>query len=236
MSIVQMYWGSSDIPSGIPGPGLNVQYHPTTGRGLDIDGGLAGSGCGKFTCGERTATLTFLGRFYLQPQRMPEQGRLFVSQPGVDFSGRLRAETDTGTSFDNSSVRVGLRLRQYIYSGTALIGWKEIRRPRVIDLVYDSSDWRQTYMLPDTMTIPAFCWELNRSQTLEIDIEVRFLIRLEGHCSLSFWSYGDRFHPDKFIFDVPQWFVEKCNTGPFDDDTIDRTRPPAGGSVPRHTQ
>ncbi len=218
MTNVQMYWGSSDIPSGIPAPGLDVDYTSTTGRGLQINGQLEGPGCGKWTCGKRVAMLTYLGRFYLEPQRMPEDGRLFISAPNVNFSGNLRAEAIGGAIFDNTTVRVGLRLRQYVYSGRTNIGMKEIRMPRFVNLTSD--DATGNHPLPENISVPAFCWELNRSQTLEIDVEVRFLMHLEGDCRLRFWSvWGGT---DQFSFDVPQWFIEKSDTSPSYDDVLDR--------------
>lgn len=157
---------------------------------------------------------------------MPQDGRLFVSAPAVEFSGGLWAECTGRATFDNSSVRVGLRVRQYVHSGGTLIGVKQTNMPKLIDCHYE--DLVCNYTLPDRVSIPRFVWELERDQTLEIDVEVRFLMRLEGDSRLAFtraWLPGSQ---DKFTFDVPLWSIESRATSLNEDDLLHHETPPPG--------
>ena len=226
MSSVQMYWGSSDVPSGVPN-GLDVQFNPATGRGLQVDGTFNGPGCGSFLCGESRADLTYLGRFFLQPERMPTSGSLFVSAPTVEFSGRLNSWVLGRAEWDYSSVRVGLRVRQYVYSGGTRIGMKERTMPRIIDCSWD--DQIENYTLPDVVSIPNCVFVLNKTRPLQIDVEVRFHMRVEGDANVSYWSHGGRSFPDEFVFDVPQWFIESTSSSIHEDDYRRELEPPPPG-------
>jgi hypothetical protein len=202
MVTADMYWGSSDIPSGVP-QDLIVNYNAATGRGLEIGGKVTGPGCGDWSCGDRWATLTFLGRFYLGTDRMPDRGCRFTSAPQVLFlESYLYGYAGASSGWDNSSAKCGLRLRQNVYSGGYLLGMREQSFPRIIDMTVE--DFYERYAMPASLQIPSITWELDRSRTLQIDIEVRFTIYVEGDGTIGFDGVGTR---NKFVFDVPQWAI-----------------------------
>ena len=60
-------------------------------------------------------------------------------------------------------------------------------------------DWG-TYLIPAVLTVPTFSWRLDRTRPLQIDIEVRFRMYLEGTGAI-------HFHGNPFIFDVTQWSI-----------------------------
>jgi hypothetical protein len=203
MVSVQMYWGSSWIPSGIPF-GLNVEYNPTTGRGLQVSGEVVGPGCGDWSCGQYWVNLTYMGSFHLSTSRMPERGCVFNSSPEVHFSGSLVGETEEGSNaigfvFDDSSAKCGVRIRQRIYSGVYQIGMRTLALQRVINIDDDNHEI-EIYDMPAVLTVPTFSWILNRTRHLQIDIEVRFRMYLEGTGSI-------RFSGNPFIFNVTQWSI-----------------------------
>jgi hypothetical protein len=107
-----------------------------------------------------------------------------------------------GTGWDESSAKCGVRLRQYVYSGGSLLGMREESLPQVIDMT--AEDFRQDYTMPASIQIPAYTWQLDRTRTLQIDVEVRFRMNVEGDGVIGFDGIGTR---TRFVFDVPQWAI-----------------------------
>lgn len=202
MSTVQMFWGSSDIPSGIPA-NLSANY-TSNARGLIISGMASGPGCGRSSCGERTHYLTFLGRFYVSKQRMPYQGTEFTSRPNIHFDGQLHGSTGGGAWFDDPSAVCGIRIRQIIYSGSNYVGSTELRMPKLVEIVDRSrdSEWEPVF---GNRRVPSLTWTLDRDRNLEIDIEVRFTMKLEGTGAITY--YNGNLEPG-FTFNIPQWFID----------------------------
>jgi len=227
MTDVQMYWGSSDIPSGIPAYDLYTAY-TTNGRGLNITGFQVGPGC-DCGCSDRWCTLTFLARFYLSTSRMPELGITYTSTPYVDFSGGFYGETGFASCADDPSAIIGVRVSQYVYQGGTMIATRRTSMPRRIAL--EDEDVIDSYDMPPRVYIPSYTWNLNRSRTLEIDIEVRFLMYLEGDGEIRF--HGMNTQP--FTFDIPQWMLfcsAYCDRTPSRHGGFDYVPPSSGGRLP----
>ena len=73
-------------------------------------------------------------------------------------------------------------------------------------LVNIDDEWREvdSEVLDGVKNPTAFTWSLDRTQVLEIDVEVRFKMYLEGTGSIEFMGS----YPNTFNFYVEQWYIE----------------------------
>jgi hypothetical protein len=212
MSSAEMWWGSSDIPSGCP----ETVRPSRQGACVRLYGTVDGPGCGRFSCREEWRNLTFVSRFFLDVGRMPASGVSFRSAPKVHLDGLLWGETVGGALFDKPSAVCGLRLRQYVYAGGTCLGVTETANPKLIDIRDKTNGW-QGAELWGPHALPRFSWTLDRTKALEIDVEVRFRTYLEGTGLVRFDPYVGW----PLVIDVPQWRIESVadeEPGPEADD------------------
>ena len=205
MSSALLYWGNCQIIP--PGITSHLSYGiDHTGMGLRIAQHFSGPGCGDFACSSSKVTLTFISRYYLAKRRMPESGRVFESRPCIDFAGHIKGHTNSGTCWDGPFAKLGICIRQYIYSGGVHLTTEQTEWPRFINVTdRNDSDIKPFH---GRKFVPEFQWTLDRNYNLEIDVEVSFTINIEGSGYIQFLG------PDlagPYTFNIPQFEIRSIN-------------------------
>lgn len=212
MASVMMWWGSSYAYGDTLEHGVYAQFGP---NGLELRGGVEGPGCGMFNCGREHTYFYLLATYHLAPHRMPEGGCKFESRPVTNFRGWVSGSTDHGAlTGDDPDAKFGYRLRQYVYQDGVLIGMTEQKNPRKINIEGEEDEY-DSFTLPETRTHPAFTWFLDKEKTLEIDVEIRFSLNVEGTGRLNFHGLGYDIVPmpwdPPFSMTTPQWSIQSVD-------------------------
>jgi len=139
------------------------------------------------------------GQYYMSRERMPEGGCDFISRPSVILSGSLRGQTRRRRIFDSPSATCDMVLRQSAYTGDGVKFAQTNRSIRLIDI---KNDARETdYASTGSFDFDSFVFDLDRSQSLRIDLLVKLKFFHEGG---NFYFGGDG--PD-FLIEMPQWDI-----------------------------
>lgn len=198
MVSVEMWWGQTSWwwPAG-----LTVTFGPD---GLEIQGLVEGPDCDISYCGDRKETFGILGQFFLDTNRMPPllpDEYLWSSSPVVRFSGDVTGLTFSEAWFDAPSAKCQLQARQLVYAAGEHIATSE----RSMDLVRISNDsWElRRFVMPTVFRLSIASFPLDRNKDLEIDIELKFVMNVEGgDICYSCWIDSD-----PFLVRIPQWNI-----------------------------
>lgn len=205
MATARMWWGVMYYWP--PPPGLTVDW-AASGIGLEISGAVQGPGCGWFECSEYWYSLRFLSQYFLGVDRMPDEGCIYSSAPYVrypwfGYQSSINLSTGGRAIFDEPSAGCWVTAGQQVYEGSQRIGGTSI----VDEIWHIDGNAHHTAIVqvPSRLEIPPFSFTLNRSQNLQIDIEVVWTFRLEGSSEVEFERSGPP--PGPFEFIVPQWDI-----------------------------
>jgi hypothetical protein len=108
-----------------------------------------------------------------------------------------------------------------VYSGGTFLDRNQKRFPRIIN-VADERYGTDGVALWGGKDIPAITWTSDRSRTLEIDVEVRFRMYLEGTGQM--WFQRSSAVPyEPLSFEIPRWNIEETGRPDDDDEWRDPT-------------
>jgi hypothetical protein len=159
--------------------------------------------CGAFECANVHRQVRILAQFFLNTRRMPRHGRTFVSAPSVSFGGTVRGSTGgTLTIFDDPLATCDIELGHVVLRGGSVIA-RASHPERLVQTAEDtfSSD---SHIMRDSIALPSLVFDLDRRFNLEIDLDIRFKIYLDGEASVGL-STGARDLP--FLVITPQWSI-----------------------------
>ncbi|MFW9996650.1 MAG: hypothetical protein ACFFD4_31695 [Candidatus Odinarchaeota archaeon] len=213
MTSVMMWWGQTSYWGDALSHGLSASFGP---NGIELRHGVTGPGCGNYNCGREHTYFYSRATYHLSPPRMPEGGCKFESRPITEFSGCLEGHTLDGAWFDDPDAKFGYRLRQYVYVGGTYFGMTEQKNPRQINIEGEENEF-DIFTFPNSRTHPAFTFFLDRGKDLEIDIEIRFSLNVEGTGRLEFLGSSNYFTQDNpllwnsFYMNTPQWSIQSVD-------------------------
>ena len=201
MASADMWWAQTNVWH--PG-GISVNYGGGRWR---ITGQAEGPGCGAFSCSETTEVITFLSQYGLDRERMPDAGCVFRSSPAVDFTGVIHGLTgDPFAFFDHPSAACELQARQLVFFGAQLthVSFSSLDLVSIID---ETLGWQVTAM-PSIFHFDAVSFQLDRGQDLLINLEVKFIMRLEGSGTIRYSPWIDS---PPFNVHFSQWPIQSVD-------------------------
>jgi len=200
----EMWWGRTGWSW--PASRRGGRWNSVRG-GVDFTGFQTGrtrsESCGAFDCSSVRREIRILSQFFLNMGRMPIGGRTFLSSPRVFFSGTVRATTGGSlTIFDDPQAICDLELRQTILRGGTLI--QNSLYSERLAATPESTHESRSHVMPANIPFRTATFELDRGFNLEIDLDIRFKIYLEGEAHVGLSTRADDL---PFIVMTPQWSI-----------------------------
>jgi hypothetical protein len=197
MTIIWLGSWQSWVP---PNGGVRAQWG--AGPTLQLSGRMDGPGNASSTLDEITAEIRVLHQFHLGRERMPATGSVFRSAPIARLTGDVYGSTWDAAWFDDPSATCTLRALQLQYVGGAHVNTTS-KREDLITIV-DENPVTLHMTLPSTFAFEPLEFVLNRQEHLQIDLDLRFAMRLEGDGQIRYDSFLDR---PPLTIHCPQWDI-----------------------------
>ena len=200
----EMWWGMTGWSW--PASRIGGRWNHVRG-GVEFTGFSTGQSrnesCGVFSCSNVNREIRILAQFFLNRSRMPSGGRTFLSAPQVFFSGTVRGGTGgTLTVFDDPLAICDLELRHVVLRGGTVIALSN-HSERLVQTA-ESTHSSDSHIMRERIPLPPLTFDLDRRFNLEIDLEIRFRIYLDGEASVSLSPRRDDL---PFLVMTPQWSI-----------------------------
>jgi hypothetical protein len=171
----------ANVSISLPPNGHSTITTAVAGARVNIDGRLNGPGDPTFGLDSIERDLSILWQFFLDVQSMPDEGCTFDSDPVVRFTGDITAYAADTSIFDDPSAECVLRTRQLVLSGARPIA----AAPKNETIIsFRDTDGLDRVFLPPTFRFEPVTFDLDRTDNLEIDLELIFRMYVEGEDSL----------------------------------------------------
>jgi hypothetical protein len=197
MTVIWLGSWASWVP---PNGGVRAQWG--AGPTLQLSGRMDGPGNATTTLDEITAEIRVLNQFHLGTERMPATGSLFRSAPSARLTGDVWGITLDAALFDDPSATCTLYALQKQYVGGMHVNTTS-RSVNLIQIV-DENPVSQRTTLPPTLSFEPLEFVLNRREHLQIDLDLRFTMRLEGDGQIRYDGFLDL---PPLTIHCPQWDI-----------------------------
>jgi hypothetical protein len=176
------------------------------GGRVSVDGALDGPGDPTVGLDSIWRDLSILYQFFLDVQSMPEEGCTFDSSPVARLTGDVTAYSVDTSWWDDPSAECFLRSRQLVFAGTQQIA----AASRNITIIsFSNTDGLDRAVLEPIFRFEPVTFDLDRSQSLIIHLELIFRMHVEGEDSYVMYDAWADSRP--VTVRVPQFSIDSLD-------------------------